>query len=250
MEKRLTTALLTLIPSLAVGADWTADEIEARIKSCPARDANTYYILLSCVHRRYTSLPDSDQYKDRLGERTAQLQKLLEEGSILRKNDLEKFLARRADLVSHAAKTNESVAILTRRMIGFPEEGNLRLTCPKCKKAFLARDCNALLLSIVKNVDLTPDFSSICPHCSTAGTNQPNEEKECTLHITVRRNGKEIKSKLNHEDLHLLYAFLSSYEMNRQKYNRQGQEELPHLTPEQAARLREILLGEKAAAKK
>ena len=111
MEKRLTTALLTLIPSLAVGADWTADEIEARIKSCPARDANTYYILLSCVHGRYTSLPDSDQYKDRLGERTAQLQKLLEEGSILRKNDLEKFLARRADLVSHAAKTNESVAI-------------------------------------------------------------------------------------------------------------------------------------------
>ena len=250
MEKRLTTALLTLIPSLAVGADWTADEIEARIKSCPARDANTYYILLSCVHGRYTSLPDSDQYKDRLGERTAQLQKLLEEGSILRKNDLEKFLALRADLVSHAAKTNESVAILTRRLIVFPGEGNLRLTCPKCKKAFLAPDCNALLLSIVKNVDLTPDFSSICPHCSTAGTNQPNEEKECTLHITVRRNGKEIKSKLNHEDLHLLYAFLSSNEMYRQKYNRQGQEELPHLTPEQAARLREILLGEKAAAKK
>ncbi|MBO5959633.1 MAG: hypothetical protein J6Q65_05880 [Lentisphaeria bacterium] len=134
-------------------------------------------------------------------------------------------------------------------MIAFPEEGNLRLTCPKCKKAFLAPDCNALLLSIVKNVDLTPDFSSICPHCCTAGTNQPNEEKECTLHITVRRNGKEIKSKLNHEDLHLLYAFLSSTEMHRQKYNRQGQEELPHLTPEQAARLREILLGEKAAAK-
>ena len=249
MEKRLTTALLTLIPSLAVGADWTADEIEARIKSCPARDANTYYILLSCTHGRCTSLPDSDQYKDRLGERTAQLQKLLEEGSILRKNDLEKFLARRADLVSHAAKTNESVAIQTRRMIAFPVEGNLRLTCPKCKKAFLAPDCNALLLSIVKNVDLTPDFSSICPHCSAAGTNQPNEEKECTLHITVRRNGKEIKSKLSHEDLHLLYAFLSSNEMHRQKYNRQGREELPHLTPEQAARLREILLSEKAAAK-
>ena len=134
MEKRLTTALLTLLPSLTMGADWTADEIEARIKSCPARDANTYYILLSCAHGRYTSQPDSDRYKDSLGERTAQLQKLLEEGSILRKNDLEKFLARRADLVSHAAKTNESVAILTRRMIGFPEEGNLRLTCPKCKK--------------------------------------------------------------------------------------------------------------------
>ncbi|MBO5959632.1 MAG: hypothetical protein J6Q65_05875 [Lentisphaeria bacterium] len=104
MEKSLTTALLTLLPSLAMGADWTADEIEARIKSCPARDANTYYILLSCAHGRCTSLPDSDRYKDSLGERTAQLQKLLEEGSILRKNDLEKFLALRADLVSHAAK--------------------------------------------------------------------------------------------------------------------------------------------------
>ena len=244
MFKKSATALFSLLPVFSMAADLTAEDIEKIINKITVQEGPASFRCFPSSGAA-SIIPAQLEKSPFMIEHSEAIQKFLEEGTVLRKKDLKKYLEQRGEILNHADIYEFIYQPFSRMRI--QQEFELRINCPSCKKRFSARNCYGLLLSIVKQIDLVPDFSSICPYCSgetqknavkenvPAGTPQPKDavkenvsagtplkvpqqealEGDKPLRVTVRFAGKEVESKLFHADLHLLYYVFAQREVEK-----------------------------------
>ena len=191
------------------------------------------------------SLARAKEERQRLEQDAAIFQRLTENANILRKNDLDKMLKEMADLSRRAHGFKDGNAMmLTRMMItGDLARSWTPLTCPKCHARFYVMNGTNSphmtplgdLLALLRLLDLTPDYASLCPHC------HPDGEAPRRLKVVCRLGDQTHASELSPTDLALLLQVLARWP---------GQETIPtgagisiSLTAGQLLRLRAILQG-------
>ena len=177
-----------------------------------------------------------EQNKSEYEQAYAAYQKLMEEGSILRKEDLQKYLEDNKRFIFQFMLNMYRFEMLSRMLVIPPWDlSKSLLTCPVCKNKFTTISCHNLLLLVARNIDITPDFSSICPHCHKEIT-----EGQRKLRVTIQTDGKKVKSDLSHDDIHLLFAFCAALDPRAVPRIAEAQ----YLTSVQKERLKQIFAGD------
>lgn len=208
-----------------------------------------YYALIAkTVKKKQRELADANAKKNlaKLKKLSEIYQKLTESAAhILRREDLNDLLEKIAKMKQENSNyLSDSVSnIFAMSRIGIPMEYPVNwmpFSCPKCKGRFyvLNRQDFTLfhplgdLLTVLEKVDVTPDYSSLCPYC------HPNQ-KEPKLTVTLRAAGQQdVVAELSQKDLKNLAILFKSYPEVKQIF-----------LPSEIMRLKEILLGEKKFVK-
>ena len=169
-------------------------------------------------------------------------QKLTSSAAVLRREDLDSYLAQTRELGERCHSLRISAGQMLSRMLitldtpdrWFPVE------CPKCTRRFyILNGSNAPimqplgdLLAVMTKFDLTPCYDSLCPSCHPGSGDRK-------LRVTLRLSGqKELSADLTPLDLAVLAECFTLTERNGSR--------IPFRLPQrQIMRLREILLGEK-----
>ncbi|MBR6056704.1 MAG: hypothetical protein IKP58_00895 [Victivallales bacterium] len=184
-------------------------------------------------------------------DNAAMFQKLTENASVLRKEDLQSFLKQTKDLYHAEHGFQHHYAAFTRMMVLYAPY--LPLTCPKCHSRFYTANESQRpfmqpigdLLCLTANFDLTPDYSSLCPYC------HPEAMQPRLLDVQFTIDGKAYSSSVSPHDLNLLYLYCcrsnqknNDMAMANQMFGRRSSEsQKPTITAGNLLRLRSILQG-------
>ena len=177
-------------------------------------------------------------------------QKLTSSAHVMRREDLDAYLEKTAKLSDRNYDYRTSHFAMFTRMAIFADSF-LRawapLTCPACARRYYV--CNGSnspiiiqplgdLLEAMKKIDISPDFSSLCPYCHPG-------EQDRKLTVSIHAEGqKDLSAGLTPGDLALLADFV--FFQNRPHPFENRYPSLPAVT---LMRLKEILLGEKGDAR-
>lgn len=204
-------------------------------------------------HALKTGQPtDMDKQKKEAAERkrlaekkeaAEMFQKFASSAHVMRREDLDAYLEKSASLSRrHYDYRPSHFMLLTRMLIlrSLVPGAWTPLTCPACTRRYYV--CNGTnvpvmqplgdLLEAMKKIDISPDFSSLCPYCHPDAQNRK-------LAVTIHAEGqKDQAAELTPGDLVLLSDFVAFHD----RY--------PFSMPEvMRMRLKEILLGEKGNAR-
>ncbi len=155
------------------------------------------------------------------------------------------MLKQMADLrdKEHAFKDGNYMMLTRMAILSDHPQSWTPLTCPECHAKFYVQNGTNSphmtplgdLLALLRLLDLTPDYASLCPHC------HPDGEAPRRLKVTCRLGDQAYVSELSPTDLALLLQVLARWP---------GQETIPagagipiSLTAGQLLRLRAILQG-------
>ena len=171
-------------------------------------------------------------------------QKLAENATVMRKENLDELLKQTAELRQKEPKL--CPLPMTRMAITqqFPDAW-LPLECPKCHARFYIMNGTnspnmvplANLLSLLRRFDITPNFSTLCPTCHHVEAEEPR-----LLNVTFTISGQTYATKISPADLDLLHKCFIGTSFRDEK----GQPIQPVLSPAQLLRLRAILQGTNA----
>ena len=175
-------------------------------------------------------------------QNTNLFQKLTENATVLRKENLNELLKQTAELRMKEPKLGPRV-LATRMAITqqFPDAW-LPLECPKCHSRFyIVNGTNAPkmiplsnLLSLLDRFDITPDYSTLCPNCHHVEPETPR-----LLNVTFTISSHTYATKISPADLDLLANCFIGASFRDEN----GQPIQPVLSPAQLLRLRAILQG-------
>ena len=206
-----------------------------------------FHALSISRHALKTGQPaDMDKQKKEAAERkeTAEIfQKLTSSAHVMRREDLDAYLEKSASLSRGHYDYRPSHVMLMTRMAIFPGSSPRvwkPLTCPACARQYYV--CNGTnmpvmqplgdLLEAMKKIDISPDFSSLCPYCHPG-------EQDRKLAVTIHAEGQnDLSAELTPGDLILLSDFVA--------FNDRCPSSMPAVM---LMRLKEILLGEKGSAR-
>ena len=157
-------------------------------------------------------------------------QRLTENATVLRREDLDGFLKEISDLrnVENVFKYNSPLGLMTRMAITARPSNMVPLACPHCKGRFYVADGTNSppnyglndMMSLLRRFDIVPDYSSLCPYCHPEGAQEQKAKEnmrifdmadgfQLKLDVKIKISGKEYSSSLSPADLDLMHACLS-----------------------------------------
>jgi hypothetical protein len=185
-----------------------------------------------------------------IADNAATFQKLTENASVLRKKDLQSFLQQINDLYKTERGFQHRYLALSRMLI--IHAPHVPLTCPQCHHQFhVANESRhpfmqplGDVLCLTANMDLSPDYSSICPYCF------PESMSPRLLDVQFTIDSKTYHSSVSPLDLNMLYLYCCrntnkdhNMVIENDLFDRRSNQQKPTLTAGRLLRLRSILQG-------
>lgn len=201
---------------------------------------------LSFAARAVPRVADAQKKKIEEKKEAAEIfQKLTSSAHVMRREDLDAYLEKTAKLSDRNYDYRTSHFAMLTRMAIFADSflgAWAPLTCPACARRYYV--CNGSnspimqplgdLLEAMKKIDISPDFSSLCPYCHPG-------EQDRKLTVTIHAEGqKDLSAELTPGDLAPLADFVFCNDRHLPP---------PSLPAVTLMRLKEILLGEKGDAR-
>ncbi|MBO4344349.1 MAG: hypothetical protein J5833_01255, partial [Victivallales bacterium] len=157
----------------------------------------------------------------KLSKNAAIFQRLTENATVLRLEDLDGFLKEISDLRNgeFVFKGNSSFGPMTRMLVTARLENMVPLTCPHCNGRFYVADGTNSpqnyglndMMSLLAKFDIVPDYSSLCPYCHPETAQQQTYKEylrifemgdgfQRKLDVKIKISGKEYSSSLSPAD--------------------------------------------------